>query len=334
MSRKLVRKIFAAPVMAICLCLCLSGCGTKRADVADAYDLYGCTDTYISYGDGDAADTEVNLFASDLCVGGLDNSESELVDDENATAAAVFTMNNGKVAYAKNIYEKRYPASTTKILTAYVALKYGDLEQIITVSDEAIDTLDPDSSVCGLKVGDQISLREALYGMLMRSGNDAANAVAEAIGGSQDGFAKMMNEEAAALGATGSHFTNAHGLPDENHYTTAYDLYLFFNAALQNQDFVDIISTETHDASYLDADGGTVNVTWTSTNRYFNGKSDVPEGVTVIGGKTGTTQSAGYCLVLYVKNAKGEPVISVVLGEDNRDDLYTLTSNLLTNFGN
>ncbi|MEI3340415.1 MAG: serine hydrolase [Eubacterium sp.] len=139
------------------------------------------------------------------------------------------------------MYEKRYPASTTKILTAYLALKYGKLDDTLTVSQDAIYTLMAGSSICGLKPGDKITLEDALYGLMLCSGNDAANVIAEYISGSTEKFADLMNEEAKALGATQSHFVNAHGLPDEDHYTTAYDLYLIFNAAIKNEDFVHFV---------------------------------------------------------------------------------------------
>ncbi|MCD8299940.1 MAG: D-alanyl-D-alanine carboxypeptidase [Clostridiales bacterium] len=310
----------------------MSGCGsTDRSDLTDAYDLYTYTNDWLSYGESSVSD-KTALFAEDLCVGGLTNTESDQVDDSVAGSAAVFILDDGEISYAKDIYEKRYPASTTKIMTAYVALKYGDPSQVMTVSDTALSTLDPSSSVCGLKEGDQITLGEALYGLMLCSGNDAANVIAESIGGSQEDFVEMMNEEADALGCTGSHFTNAHGLPDEDHYTTAYDLYLIFNEALKNDDFVEVISADTHDASYLDADGNEVNVTWSSSDQYLTGGQDIPEGFTIIGGKTGTTSAAGYCLALYSLNSNGNPIISIVLGGDTRYDLYELMSNLLLQF--
>lgn len=109
------------------------------------------------------------------------------------------------------------------------------------------------SSICGLKPGDQLTLDQALYGLMLCSGNDAANVIAEYISGSTDKFAELMNKEAQALGATQSHFVNPHGLPDDNHYTTAYDLYLIFNAAIKDDRFVNYISTKKYTTSYTDA---------------------------------------------------------------------------------
>mgnify|MGYP000557905175 FL=1 len=227
-----------------------------------------------------------------------------------------------------------YPASTTKILTAYLALKYGNLDDVLTVSSDAVNTLMSGSSICGLKPGDQLTLDQALYGLMLCSGNDAANVIAEYISGSTDKFAELMNKEAQALGATSSHFVNPHGLPDDNHYTTAYDLYLIFNAAIKDDRFVNYISTKKYTTSYTDASGAQVDQVWVNTNGYLKGTYDMPENVTVIGGKTGTTEAAGSCLVLYSENQDKKPYISIVLKGNSKKELYTLMTELLTNYSN
>ncbi|MCD7981566.1 MAG: D-alanyl-D-alanine carboxypeptidase [Clostridiales bacterium] len=332
MKRLKSARVLFLTVLVIPACLLLGGCGSRQ-DVENAYDIYETTEEYLSFGDT-SSETTLSLFASDLCVGGTENTDSDEVVAECAESAAVFVVDSGEITYAQNIYEKCYPASTTKILTAYLALKYGDLDETLTVSDAAINDLDPDSSVCGLSIGDQITLQEALYGLMLCSGNDAANVIAEAISGSTEAFADLMNEEALALGATHSHFVNAHGLPDENHYTTAYDMYLIFQEAIQNEDFVTIISSTSHDASWTDAQGNAVTQTWSNTNGYLSGKYTEPDGVTVIGGKTGTTSQSGYCLVLYSVNESGSPVISVVMKGNSRSDMYKIMSEMLAAFGN
>ena len=316
------------PVLILALLL-LTGC-TQRSDVAEAYQLYETSDNYALTESSASAAPE--LLAENLCVGGTENSATDGIDAAFAQSAGVFSVEDEKVTYAQNIYQRIYPASTTKILTAYIALKYGNLDDVITVSNEAITSLMSGSSICGLKPGDSLTLDQALYGLMLCSGNDAANAIAEHISGSVEKFAELMNQEAAALGASQSHFVNAHGLPDENHYTTAYDLYLIFNAAVQNDHFVKLISTKKYDASYMDASGAPVNVTWFNTNGYLKGTFSMPENVTVIGGKTGTTEAAGNCLVLYSKNSSGKPYISVVLKGNSKRELYTLMTELLTNF--
>ncbi len=331
------------------LALLLTGC-KERQDVADAYAVYDTTSDYVSFGTS-VRGTNAGMFASNLCVGGLTNSTETFDEADLAETEAVFSVADGEVTYAKNIYTRRYPASTTKILTAYLAIKYGDLDQTVTVSENAIDSLTWDSSTCGLAVGDQVTLRDLLYGLMLRSGNDAANVIAETIAGSQEDFAALMNEEAAALGATQSHFVNAHGLSNEDHYTTAYDLYLIFSAALQYEEFVDVISADSYEVTIMrypeeteDEEGESqagasgerepLEVTWENTNQYLNGDSEMPDGVRVIGGKTGTTNAAGSCLVLYSENAEGAPIISIVLASESHDNLYACMSGLLENFAN
>ncbi len=305
----------------------LCGCGMSREELEDAYSLYDTVSKQEV-----ALETDLSFFASDLCVGGTKNTEDDSIITSYADTAAVFLLNANEISYAQNIYEKCYPASTTKILTAYVALKYGSLDDVLTVSESALSSLDAASSVCGLEIGDQLTLRDALYGLMLVSGNDAANVIAEYISGTTDDFAQLMNEEAAALGATQSHFVNAHGLPDSNHYTTAYDMYLIFRAALQNDLFTSIISTTSYDTSYTAADGTSVEKTWTNTNGYLSGNYDAPDNIIVVGGKTGTTSAAGYCLVLYSKNTDGEEIISVVFHGNSRSELYTMMNQILMNF--
>ena len=246
----------------------------------------------------------------------------------DAKATLVGDAATGQLIYAQNAYDRLAPASTTKILTAYVALKYGDLNGIYTVSENAADQAS-DSSVCNLKAGEQLSLQQLLYGLLLRSGNDAAIVIAEGISGDVSSFAELMNKEAKMLGATDSHFVNANGLQDENHYTTVYDLYLIFQAAIQNPTFVDIIHTTEYTVDYLDPNGMSIQQVWTSTNKYLMGTETAPDGITVIGGKTGTTNDAGYCLVLLSNNAAGNQIVSIVMKADCRNNLYYYMNELL-----
>lgn len=303
----------------------LSGCG-KQEVLEDAYNVY---DTTSAYGmDASVQEQNVSYFADNLCVTGTDNILPEGITENLSEAAGLFDTVNHEVKFAKNIYERRYPASTTKILTAYVALKYGDLAATATVTEEELQ-LESGSTTCGLSVGDTISLQELLYGLILCSGNDAANVIADMISGSTEEFANLMTQEAYALGATNSHFVNPHGLHNEEHYTTVYDMYLIFNAAVQDERFVELISTQNHTANFLNSAGETVEKDWTTTNKYLKGEETAPEGINVIGGKTGTTNDAGYCLVLYSKKGDEIPYISIVYKSDSRDNLYYEMTELL-----
>ena len=159
-----------------------------------------------------------------------------------------------------------------------------------------------------------MSLEDLLYGLMIPSGNDAANAIAVHVGGSIEGFVSMMNQEVARLGATGTHFVNANGLTDPDHYTTAYDLYLMFHEALSYDTFRTIIGTHDHTAVYMGSDGSQKTASWTVGNYYMNGKAETPEGLAVFGGKTGTTKAAGYCLIMGTRTEDGREYASVIMG--------------------
>lgn len=323
---KCINKILAV-LLVSALALTACACGKEETELANRYNVqqtaYQTKNTDISN----------SFFAEELCVGGSDNIGTDTTDSQVAKGAGVFHTSTGEITYAQNIYEKLYPASTTKILTAYIALKEGNLDDVVTVSENAVD-LDSDSSNCGLLAGDKMTLRDLLYGLMMRSGNDAANAIAEHLSGDTDAFAVKMNETARLLGATTSHFVNPHGLPDADHYTSVYDLYLLFNAAIKNDTFCDLIHTTSYTVNYTHADGSEATQEWSSTNRYFSGEAEAPEDFTVIGGKTGTTGEAGFCLVLLTENAAGERIISIVLKADGKSNLYLLMNQILSGYGN
>ena len=271
------------------------------------------------------------LFASDLCVTDTDVELPGYSGKDALSAAGLFDLDDQKVLYSQSAFQKLYPASTTKIMTAYLAIKYGNPDDIVTVSNRALD-LEPAASVCGLQPGDQITLRDLLSGLLLVSGNDAAVAVAEHISGSVEDFATLMNREAKALGATHTHFCNPHGLHEADHYTTAYDLYLIFNACLQQPLFREIIS-ETSYVGTIQRNGTEVKSgEWTPTNYYSAGKVADPDGIHVIGGKTGTTDEAGCCVILYAESTDSQkPYIAIAMGAANKSILYSNMTELLQN---
>lgn len=147
-----------------------------------------------------------------------------------AQSAILLEANTGVILYAKNIDEKAYPASTTKLMTCLLAAENCELNEMITFSHDAVFSLGPGSSNIGIDEGQAMTMEECFYGILVASANEVANAVAEHIAGSMDAFADMMNERAASLGCKNTHFVNAHGLHDENHYTSAYDLAIIARA--------------------------------------------------------------------------------------------------------
>ena len=269
------------------------------------------------------------LFARDLCVTSEEVSLNGFQPDSSLHAAGLLNLGDEQVAYGYKLFDQLYPASTTKTMTAYLALKYGNPDDVVTVSAHATD-FNWDESVAGLATGDSLTLYDLICGLMLCSGNDCGTAIAEHISGSEEAFAELMNTEAAKLGATGTHFVNPHGLHDENHYTTAYDLYLIFNAACKDQRFMDIISMDSYAAEITGADGSVRTASWAPTNYYSAGLAAPPDGVSVIGGKTGTTDQAGNCVILYDENMNGTPYISVIMGASDKTILYDQMNQLFS----
>ncbi len=308
--------------------LFLAGCG-ETADYA-TYDLYS---TSYEYGITRSPYVmQPALYAEDLCLTSLTDLHTEETENAGcAFASGIFNLDTRQTLYAQNMNERVYPASTTKILTSLVALKYGDPDMMITVSAHAVDQV-PDASLAYLRAGDRLTLRQLLYGLMLPSGNDAAVAIAEGVAGDEAAFAELMNKEAAALGATHSHFVTVNGLHDDDHYTTVYDMYLILAEALTYPDFAAAFCCDRYDASFTAADGSAVSRTWKATTWYLNGKAEEPEGVHVLGGKTGTTGEARSCLVLLSENSRKEKIVSIIFKADLRDQLYVYMTELLSRF--
>ena len=261
------------------------------------------------------------MFTDDLCVSNEEVEFEEFHTNDEFHGALLFDIKDQKILYSEHVNEKLYPASTTKILTAYVALKYGKLDDYVTVSANAVD-VPSDSSSAHLQKGDVLTLEDLLYALMLPSGNDSAVAIAEHISGSTEDFAKLMNEEAHALGATNTHFVNPHGYQDKDHYTTAYDLYLIFNECIKNETFLKIISSTSWSTRVTQSDGTVRDVTWPQSNQFVNGGREVPKGITITGGKTGNTFDAGSCILLYGHDSKETPFIAIIMGASSRRNLY------------
>lgn len=220
-----------------------------------------------------------------------------------AEAAIVMDAGTGRVLYAKNQHQPRPIASTTKIMTALLAIKCGHLKETVTVSPRAAGV---EGSSIYLRAGEKLSLEELLYGALMRSGNDACVAVAEHIAGSEQAFVNLMNHTARLLELKNTHFCNSNGLPHREHFSSAYDMAVITRLALKNPEFNEIVASRGHVISGPKEPrllGNTNKMLW----RYQGA-----DGV-----KTGTTNAAGRCLVSSATR-EGRRLIAVVLHSDNR----------------
>lgn len=241
----------------------------------------------------------------------------------SAEGGIVMDANTGAVLYGKNIHVSYFPASITKILTALIVIENCNMDDVITFSHNAVYNVEIDSSNAGLDEGDQLTVRDALYAMLLRSANEAANALAEHTAGSIDAFAAMMNAKAVSLGCTESHFNNPSGLNDPDHYTTAYDMALIAQAAFANETFVEIDSTLYYDlpVTKKNPDGLRIypghKMLKKNLSQYYPG---------IIGGKTGYTSLAGNTLVTCAQRDDLKLIVVILNGHQTH---YTDTKALL-----
>ncbi|MCL2461505.1 MAG: D-alanyl-D-alanine carboxypeptidase [Defluviitaleaceae bacterium] len=253
------------------------------------------------------------------------DSGAPVPPDLTADSAVLMDAKTGIVIYSKDMYATEYPASITKVLTALVALQMGEdnIDQRISFSAIAVNSLPWDSSSIGMYPGDTLTFSQALYGMLLNSANEVANAVAEHFGGTIDNFVGMMNAEAKALGAKNSNFVNPHGLYDPNHYTCAYDMALFMREAVKHPDFVQVISTKSSSIPPTEMQPETRPLN-NSDKMILPGKYYDED---VVGGKTGYTDEAQHTLVTYAKRDGIELIACVMHDAKNMD--YADTKALL-----
>lgn len=219
----------------------------------------------------------------------------------------------GAVLFEKDADSQARPASTTKVMTCIVALENGNLDDVVTCGRE-VDGFSSGSSLMGLSNGERIQLRELLYGLMMRSGNDAAAAIAVHIGGSIDGFADMMNAKAAELGMTNTHFVNPHGMDKDAHYTTVADMAKLTAYALKNGDFRAIVSRTTRTIEGTNRRSSGYKLENSNKLIYTKEGNDSYEYRYAIGVKTGDTPKAGRCLIAAAEK-DGVRLISVQYGD-------------------
>lgn len=227
--------------------------------------------------------------------------------------------------FSKNAQAKLYPASTTKVMTALLAIEKGHLQDVVKVGN-GVTTIPKDSSKAGIKPGDVLTLEQLLYAMLLPSGNDAAVAVAQHIGGTEQNFARMMTQRAKELGARHTNFINAHGYHHKNHYTTASDLALIVGQAAKHPELLKIARTPYYYTSYQNKSGKKVTKSWKSTNEIINPNS-IHYFPSIQGGKTGYTNYARHNLVSIALN--GDYQYIVVLLRGDRTKRYADTKRLL-----
>lgn len=260
-------------------------------------------------------------------IGQMPSEEWPPPPDITSEAAILMDVDSGTILYAKNATQKMYPASTTKLMTALLTVENSEPEDIITFSSNAIQSLKPGDSHIGMRRNEKMTAKDCLYGLLLPSANEVANALAEHIGGSIEEFVSLMNERAEQLGTVNTNFSNPNGLQDENHYSCAYDLALIIQECIKNSTYLEVASTPTYvresdELLNKEIPMATTNDMLRRNRQYYN-----PD---VICGKTGWTEGAGRCLVTYASR-DGMRLICVTIKTETPNQYLDTTA--LLNYG-
>ncbi|WP_209020057.1 D-alanyl-D-alanine carboxypeptidase family protein [Jeotgalibacillus proteolyticus] len=230
----------------------------------------------------------------------------------SADQAILMEAESGRILYENNSHQEQKIASITKIMTAHLAIQHGDLDELVKISPDASVT---EGSSLYLKAGQKVSLLDLVYGLLLRSGNDSAVAIAEHVSGSVDDFAKLMNKEAKRIGMKNTHFTNPHGLDlDNEHYSSAFDMALLTQEAIKDKTFAEIFGTTSHRATSL-----APSPTWSNKHRLVTGM--YPHAT---GGKTGFTRLAGRTLVTTAKRDDMSLIVVTIRASSDWNDHMNL----------
>lgn len=313
-----MRKKKIAAALALCMALCVNSqaLATEPQIPSDS----GSEQTSESGQENQLAEPKKSLVKTGYVPASL-NAPPEIIGQ----AGIVVDMATGYTLYEKNIQAQEYPASITKIMTATLALENLKMEDLVTFSHDAVYTIEPGSSSAYAGEGEQLTVEQCLYGLMLISGNDLANGLGEAVAGSMDAFAQKMTEKAAELGCIGTQFKNAHGLHNEGHYTTAHDMAVIgINAYQQFETFRTLCSTVRYDVPPTNLCKETRY--WLNNNRMLR-EGEEYYYADCIGGKTGFTNEAGGTLVTYA-NLNGRQVICVILKSTNSASAYADTITL------
>lgn len=261
---------------------------------------------------------KISILLSFIFIINLFIGSTVLATEPNVSAEAIYSVevSTGKVLFEKNAHEKKFPASTTKVMTALLVLENCELTDTATASYNAISIIPSGYSTAHIQVGETLTIEDLLYALMLPSANEAANILAEHVAGSISSFATMMNTRAEELGCENTHFVNPNGIHNDDHYSTAYDLYLIANEAMRNPEFRKIVSTPTYTLPSTDkyADNDRV---CKSTNQLIHvnnsNRSDNYYYKYCIGIKTGYTTQAQNCLISQASK-DGLEILNVVLG--------------------
>ncbi|MBE5927691.1 MAG: D-alanyl-D-alanine carboxypeptidase [Lachnospiraceae bacterium] len=314
----------------LCALFCMfvfTGCGRNNL-LLDYTEKRNNISSFASVSDGNNL-TRITPFSEEVCVIPKEEVGVNVTDNFPASGLLMVDITDNKMYYADGIYDKLYPASLTKLATALVCFKYGNMNDDVTISYTASHINESGAKLCFLQEGDVINFETLLNSFLVYSGNDAGIALAEHISGSEKEFVKLMNKELKSLGAVNTHFVNSHGLPDDDHYTSVYDIYLILNELAGYDQFLEISSQSEYIAEFYDKAGNKVRKVYDNTNMYLTGHKKLPKGYKIVAGKTGTTNAAGNCLAIIASGPNSHNYIAICMKAYSYDSLYGQINDLL-----
>ena len=318
----IMRRIISVTLI-LCMTL-LTGCGSKTFKAGKQLDI-GILPELPLYGDYGMADEYAVI----------DRDEELDAAAYNSFFATMLVDDTTKVPIvAHNVHNRIYPASMTKLMTGILvmeSIEKGDisLDDIVTLNRK-VTFDDWDAMASDLVGGCRVSVKNLLYGLMITSYNDCGVILAELIAGSESAFCDRMNEKAREIGATNTHFENCHGLHSDDHYTTAYDLYLIISEFSKHDLAYIIDSLNTYDFTYTDPDGNEQVVTIEPTNEFVTGEINMPSGYSIGSWKTGTTEEALNCLVReFVNDSTGDKYVALIAGADGKEALYSAMTELI-----
>ncbi len=308
----------------------------KEKSVTDLMGSYAASDSIVNDDVGAMMSATFSPLLSEWFICDITEdmlNTSYVFDEENEKkkgAAYVINRTDNELVFGYNMLSKMYPASITKLLTTLVVLENCDVKEPVTI-DETVAAMKR-GSVAELNEGDVISIYNLLIVLLTISANNAAVALARHVAGSEEAFAEMMNAEMNKLGNHSSSFKNCSGLHLNEHYTTPYDMYIVFQECMKYDSFRSIMKLIEGEYEYTNAAGEQCVRKYKTTNCFKNGLYEYPENITILGGKTGTTDSAGYCIMLLVQSDTGTEYIIGIYNCATEEKLYTKAAELMTQY--
>ena len=340
------RKTYVAFLLIVTLlATVLCGCGGTKEDT-ELMGSYAASDNVINYDVGAMQEATFSPFLSEWFICDITESmmNTEYVFDEEKpkTKGAAFVINRStnELLFGYNMLTNVYPASITKLLTTLVVLQNCDLKETVTI-DEFV-AAQKRGSVTELNEGDVITVYNLLVLLLTNSANNAAMALARHVAGTEEAFVEKMNQAIDDLGVNNTNFCNSSGLHDEKHMTTAYDMYIVYQECTKYPAFREIMKLTEGEYDYTNANGERTFRPYFTTNCFKASKErekqadsktyPLPAGFHVLGGKTGTTTHAGYCLILHVSNAEGTEFILGAFHCESEEKLYTKLTELMERY--